>query len=158
MEGNKLERDMPAVFSSHLEVDWQVPLQGDFVNQADLWFAGIATLLCLTFLFGTLGTNKNSRKSEMEKSDLPRCSVQPILSVTVREHRVGIGNVAQSFYKAFRNGCIINTGYQTGNMVACRFFPVATHGTAAKKSQGPRKGYKIPRYKKKSLLHRMTVT
>lgn len=34
--------------------------------------------------------------------------------------------------------CIMRTGYRTGNVAVCHFFPVASQGTVAKKSHEPK--------------------
>lgn len=53
---------------SHLEVDRQVPLEGDFVDQTDLWFAGICAFVGLPFLFWALeNINKRKKLKWLEK-------------------------------------------------------------------------------------------
>lgn len=55
----------------HLKINTQVPLEGNFVDQADLRFAGITTVITVSFFFCVLWRdikkNKKNRTDQSEK-------------------------------------------------------------------------------------------
>lgn len=54
---------------------------------------------------------------------------------------ISVSIIATVVVVGAKHGSIIRNGYRTGNMTAHRFFPVATQGTAAKKSHAPKKHF-----------------
>lgn len=48
----------------HLKIDTQVPLEGNFIDQADLRFAGITTVITLSFFFCILWRDLKKKKKK----------------------------------------------------------------------------------------------